>query len=49
MTTKQSTTHRLTEEARLLLQALARKSGVSQTAIMEMAIREKAKREGVKA
>lgn len=38
---------RLSEEARRLLAALAERMGVSKTAVMEIAIREKAKREKV--
>jgi len=40
-------TIRLTAVANDLLSALAEKHGVSQTAILEMAIREKAERDGV--
>jgi predicted transcriptional regulator len=41
------TSLRLTSEAKRLLQLLAQKTGVSMAAIIEIAIREKAKREGV--
>ena len=39
------TTIRITEDARSLLERLSDKLGVSHTAIIEMAIREKAKRD----
>ena len=48
MRTKQATSIRLTPEAKRLLQLLAEKLGLSQTGILELAIREKAKREGIK-
>jgi predicted transcriptional regulator len=48
MRTKQATSIRLTPEAKRLLAMLAEKLGLSQAAILELAIREKAKREGVK-
>lgn len=48
METKRFTSMRLSPEAKRLLVALAQKLGVSQTAILELALREKAKREGVK-
>jgi predicted transcriptional regulator len=38
----------LTPEAKRLLKLLADQLGISQSAVMELAIREKAKREGVK-
>lgn len=38
---------RLSSEAKRLQAALAKRLGVSQTAILELAIREKAQREGV--
>mgnify|MGYP001569180730 CR=1 len=44
----QATSLRLSLEAKHLLHALAEKSGVSMTAMLEFMIREKAKREGVK-
>jgi predicted transcriptional regulator len=48
MKTKPPTSHRLSDEARRLLAGLAEKLSVSQTAVIELAIREKAKRERVK-
>lgn len=48
METKQASSIRLTTEAKRLLRALAKTSGVSMTAMLELMIREKAKREGVK-
>jgi predicted transcriptional regulator len=48
MPTKHSTSIMLTPEAKRLLRLLADKLGISQSAVMELAIREKAKREGVK-
>jgi predicted transcriptional regulator len=42
------TSVRLSDDAKRLISELSRKLGVSQTAIIELAIREKAKREGVK-
>jgi len=47
MKTLPPTSHRLSDEARRLLALLAAKLSVSQTAILELAIREKAKRERV--
>lgn len=44
---KQSTSIRLTPDAIRLLAALAKQLGVSQSAIMELAIREKAAKENV--
>ncbi len=41
------TSFTLTEEAKRLLEELAKKYGVSQTAILELLIREKAKQEGL--
>jgi hypothetical protein len=38
----------LSSEARRLLLAMAEKSGLSQTGVAELAIRERAEREGVK-
>lgn len=48
MKTLPPTSHRLSDEARRLLALLAEKLGISQTGILELAIRDKAKREGVK-
>lgn len=48
MKIKQASSIRLTLEAKRLLRALAQASGVSMSAMLELAIREKAKREGVK-
>ena len=48
METKHFTSMRLSPEAKRLLTALAQKLSVSQTAVLELAIRDKAKREGVK-
>lgn len=47
-TEKRSTSFRLSEEARRLLDRIAAKLGVSQAAALELAIRLLAKREGVK-
>jgi predicted transcriptional regulator len=44
---RKSSTMRLTEECRRLLLVLSDKKGVSQSAIVEMAIREMAERERV--
>jgi hypothetical protein len=44
-TDKRSTTYRLSEEARTLLERLADHHGINQTAVLEMAIREKARRD----
>jgi hypothetical protein len=44
---KRNTSHRLSEDARRLLAALAEKYGMSQTAILELVIREKAKSDGI--
>lgn len=46
--TKSQTSIRLTGEAKRLLYLLALKQGVSQAAIIELAIRQWAKKEGVK-
>jgi len=46
--TKQLTSMRLSSEAKRLLALLAQKLSISQAAVLELAIREKAKREGVK-
>jgi len=48
MKTQPPTSHRLSDEARRLLALLAEKLSISQTAVLELAIREKAKREGIK-
>ncbi len=40
---------RLSEDAVALLREMARRNGLSQAGIMELAIREKASRDGVKA
>ena len=48
MTNKESTSIRLTPEAKRLLRELAKKLGVSQAAIMEMAVREFAEKRDVK-
>jgi predicted transcriptional regulator len=45
---KGATSVRLSEEAQQLLEALAEKYQISKTAVLELAIREKAKRDGVK-
>jgi hypothetical protein len=44
---EKSTSFRLTAEAARLLAALAERLGISQSACVEVAIREKAKRNGV--
>jgi predicted transcriptional regulator len=44
-TTKRSTTYRLSEDARSLLEELARMHGVTQTAVLEMAIRDLGRRD----
>jgi predicted transcriptional regulator len=44
-TEKRSTTFRLSEEARQLLEQLAQVNGVAQTAVLEMAIRQMARRD----
>jgi hypothetical protein len=48
METKKLTSMRLSVEAKRLLAVLAHKCSISQAAVLEIAIREKAKREGVK-
>lgn len=48
METKRLTSVRLSAEAKRLWALLAQKLSVSQAAILEIALREKAKREGVK-
>lgn len=47
MNIKMSTSIRLTMKAKHLLEALAEKLGISQSAVIEIAIREKAKIEDV--
>lgn len=47
-TDKKATSYRLSDEARRLLAALAASLGVTQTAALELAVRQLAKREGVK-
>ncbi len=44
---KRSTTIRVTEDARRLMAVLAKKKGISQSAVLELAIRDMAKREQV--
>ncbi len=46
-TDKKPASYSLTGEARRLIQELKRKKGLSQTAIVETAVREMAEREGV--
>jgi hypothetical protein len=46
--TKQKTSFSLTEEAKRLLAQIAKKNGISQAAVLELLIREKAKQEGIK-
>lgn len=48
METKQASSIRLTLEAKRLLRAIAMASGVSMSAILELMIREKARRESIK-
>lgn len=48
METKKLTSVRLSSEAKRLLADLGKKLGISQAAVLEIAIREKAKRESVK-
>jgi predicted transcriptional regulator len=48
MKTKQLTSVRLSLEAKRLLAAIAEKLSISQAAVLELAIRNQAKREGVK-
>lgn len=45
---KNPTSIRLSDEGKRLMALLAEKLGISQAAVLELAIREKAKREGVK-
>jgi replication initiation and membrane attachment protein DnaB len=47
MSEKIKTTIVFTEQAKRLLEELAKKYGVSQTAMLEMLLREKAKQEGL--
>jgi predicted transcriptional regulator len=44
---KQNTGFRLTEEALRLLDAMAQANGISRTAVLEMAIRTEAKKQGI--
>jgi predicted transcriptional regulator len=44
---KGATSLRLSDDAQLLLRGLAESLGTSKTAVLEIAIREKAKREGI--
>jgi predicted transcriptional regulator len=46
---KQRSSFRLSPEAMHLLAALAQANGISMTAVLELAIREKAKRQGIHA
>jgi predicted transcriptional regulator len=48
METKRLTSMRLSPEAKRLLALLAAKLSISQAAVLELAIREKARREGIK-
>lgn len=48
METKRLTSVRLSQEAKRLLALLAQKLSISQAAVLELAIRDKARREGVK-
>ena len=48
METKRLTSVRLSPEAKRLLALLADKLSISQAAVLELAIRDKAKREGIK-
>jgi hypothetical protein len=45
MNTKESTSHRLSDKCKELLRLLAAYHGVSQTDIIELAVREKAQRD----
>jgi hypothetical protein len=45
---KKRTSYTLSDEAKRLLAKLAEKMGISQTAVLEVIIREKAKQEDVK-
>ena len=44
---KRATSFRLSKEALYLLAQIARKNGISQTAVLEIIIREKARSEGI--
>lgn len=46
--TKLHSTYRLSEDAKQLMKLMAQRLGLNQTAIMELAIREKAEKMGVK-
>ena len=48
METKHASSIRLTSEAKRLLHALALQSGISMSAVLEIIIRDQAKRKGVK-
>jgi predicted transcriptional regulator len=48
-TEKRSTTFRLSEEARALLEQIAARNGISQTAVMELAIRQYARQAAIEA
>jgi len=48
MEPKRLTSARLSAEAKRLLELLSRKLGISQAAVLELAIREKAQRENVR-
>ena len=48
METKELTSMRLTPEAKRLITLIAAKLGVTKSTVLELAIREKARREGVK-
>jgi len=45
---KLHSTYRLSEDAKQLMKLMAQRLGLTQTAIMELAVREKAERMGVK-
>ncbi len=45
---KKHTSYRISEEGKQLLKLLARRLGVSETAVLEMSIREMAEKKGVK-
>lgn len=47
MNDKTATSHRLSEECKRLLKLLAQKLGISQTDVIEIAVREKAERSKV--
>lgn len=47
MTSKQSASYRLSDDARELIELLAKKIGVSKTDIIEIAVRELAQSKGV--